>query len=223
MAQSSIHHRQNALWRGLWMLFSCDWTIACTSGKSRPLRNEAWSSDPPKWYIDTLFFTWSAMTGLLECGILYFSTYSKLCKTQYTHITHMQHDIVLFVLNNACLRPRNTGIIAMSWPQKITSSSSELIKLVQLCQLECTAVCNPSGKIFNCFRACDKVSAERWRWSGDTSSDPRGSQFGLSMVTLYLISLHHSKSSFLQPIENILEVLTFPSWSDWCWQKFLCS
>ena len=143
MAQSSIHHRQNALWRGLWMLFSCDWTIACTSGKSRPLRNEAWSSDPPKWYIDTLFFTWSAMTGLLECGILYFSTYSKLCKTQYTHITHMQHDTVLFVLNNACLRPRNTGIIAMSWPQKITSSSSELIKLVQLCQLECTAVCNP--------------------------------------------------------------------------------
>ena len=161
MAQSSIHHRQNALWRGLWMLFSCDWTIACTSGKSRPLRNEAWSSDPPKWYIDTLFFTWSAMTGLLECGILYFSTYSKLCKTQYTHITHMQHDTVLFVLNNACLRPRNTGIIAMSWPQKITSSSSELIKLVQLCQLECTAVCNPPGKIFNCFRACDKVSAER--------------------------------------------------------------
>ena len=74
----------------------------------------------------------------------------------------MQHATVLFVLNNACLRPRNTGIITMSWPQKITSSSSELIQLVQLCQLECTAVCNPSGKkIFNCFRACDKVSAER--------------------------------------------------------------
>ena len=125
MAQSSIHHRQNALWRGLWMLFSCDWTIACTPGKFSPLRNEAWSTDPPKWYIDTLFFTWSAaITGLLECGILYFSTYSKLCKTQYTHITNMQHATVLFVLNNACLRPRNTGIITMSWPQKITSTSS---------------------------------------------------------------------------------------------------
>ena len=130
----------------------------------------------------------------------------------------MQHATVLFVPNNACLRPRNTGIITMSWPQKITNSSSELIQLVQLCQLECTAVCNPSGKkIFNCFRACDKVSAERGTQGDDLWSiiRPRGRQFGQSMVTLHIYAqLHHSDSSFAwQKISS----------SDRCWHKFLCS
>ena len=45
--------------------------------------------------------------GLLECGILYFSTYSKLCKTQYTHHTYAAR-YCLICRNNACLRPRNT-------------------------------------------------------------------------------------------------------------------
>ena len=97
----------------------------------------------------------------------------------------------------------------MSWPQKITRSSYELINFYMSnsanwmhCSLHFTHF-TEVRKIFNCFRACDKVSAEcgtemicssRYETPGCASFDNRWSRF----ISFHSITFH-SYSSFLLP------------------------
>ena len=134
MTQRPIHHREKCTFDGLGCYFhALEPCIASTPGKCIPLRNETWSTDPAFWSIDTLFLTWSvARPSLLECGILYFSTYSKLWKhNTHTHTYYARYCLIC--PNNACLRPRNTEIMTMSWPPR-NISSTKMIKLIKLDQ-----------------------------------------------------------------------------------------
>ena len=97
----------------------------------------------------------------------------------------------------------------MSWPQKITRSSYELINFYMSnsanwmhFSLHFTHF-TELRKIFNCFRACDKVSAEcgtemicssRYETPGCASFDNRWSRF----ISFHSITFH-SYSSFLLP------------------------